>query len=97
MGEDGNGAGAIFASDGQSEFTPIATPNTGPLRAVAALSESNAWAIGDGGSILHFDGSAWQTVASPTNENLLGIAFGPTGMGWIVGEAGVSLQLQNGQ
>ncbi|MBM79653.1 MAG: hypothetical protein CMJ78_03540 [Planctomycetaceae bacterium] len=97
VGQDGSGNGVIFASDGIASFSPVATPTTGPLRAIAALSESHAWAVGDGGTILHFDGSAWQSVSSPTTSNLTAIAFGPTGAGWIVGEDGVSLRLQNEQ
>src|SRR5262249_47537758 len=48
--------------------TPIdvASPTLDTLRAVHVESEYSAWAVGDGGTILHWDGSRWWPVATAT-------------------------------
>jgi hypothetical protein len=38
-----------------------------PLYAVWGLSPENVWAVGDQGTIVHWDGTEWQKVQSPVN------------------------------
>jgi hypothetical protein len=49
---------AIMHYDG-SNWTQTAIPDTHGLLDVAALSPTNAWALGFDGSLLHWDGTAW--------------------------------------
>ena len=44
------------------------------LHDVWAASKVDAWAVGFRGAILHFDGSRWSIVASPTRHTLYGIS-----------------------
>jgi hypothetical protein len=46
-----------------SNWNPVAIPDTGGLLDVAALSPTNAWALGVSGQVLHWDGAAWTIVA----------------------------------
>jgi hypothetical protein len=49
------------------------------------LDELNAWAVGDSGTILHWDGTSWSTVSSPTADNLYSVFFVDASTGWAVG------------
>ena len=53
------------------------SPTTSNLNGLVMLSSSNGWAVGKGGTILHFDGSSWSIVPSSTSIDLLGVSFGP--------------------
>ncbi len=52
------------------------------------LSMLNAWAVGDGGTIVMWDGSSWSTVNSPTTMNLYSVVFTEAANGWAVGGSG---------
>lgn len=67
-------------------FTPCAE-NT-PLFAIAGDETGCAWAVGDDGMILAFDGHAWQPQTSPTRANLRGITRAPGGRLFAVGGEG---------
>ncbi len=73
--------------DQQSQrFTPC-FENT-PLFAITGDENGRAWAVGDDGAILAFDGQAWQQQTSPTRVNLRGIARAPGGRLFAVGGEG---------
>ena len=63
-------------------------PDVGPLTAVAATGDDNAWALGPSGAILHWDGGQWQTVVTALQDGgavLHGLAaLGPNDV-WAVG------------
>ena len=44
------------------------------LRAVWGSSKSDVFAVGDNGTILHFDGSRWRPMSSGTTEHLHGVS-----------------------
>lgn len=48
----------------------------------------NAWAVGDGGIIVFWDGSSWTTQDSPTALNLYSVIFTDVNNGWAVGGSG---------
>ena len=58
-----------------------------PVRAVVAPSDTNVWAVGDAGLILHRDGSGWHEMSSPVpGANLTTIQmFGSGTEGWAAG------------
>ena len=61
------------------------------LIAVWGSSSKDVWAVGDAGTILHFDGKAWTQVESGTTESLLGVVgHGPDDV-WAVGEKATML------
>jgi len=70
-----------------------------PLLAVAFAGASSAFAVGQSGVILDWDGSAWSEDAqslSLTHSQLNAVAFGASGEGWAVGANGTILHY-NGQ
>jgi len=55
------------------------------LNAVEYLAVDNAWAVGDGGRIIHWNGTSWQIFSSPTTDSLRGIKMITLTEGWAVG------------
>jgi hypothetical protein len=88
----------------QWTVVPSPSPDTqlNELRAVAALSAGDAWAVGFRGGtraetpletlVLHWDGSSWSRVASPNVDGGANQLFGITALAaddiWAVGAAG---------
>jgi photosystem II stability/assembly factor-like uncharacterized protein len=73
------------------------TAYTGRLRAVDAVSATDAWAVGDAGLVLHWNGSAWvRSAAGVTTAQLNGVAFTDALNGWAVGNAGTVLRTTDG-
>jgi hypothetical protein len=77
------------------DMTAINTnsPTTSNLNAVAIVSNassptlmnSEAWAVGDSGTIIMWNGTNWETVNSPTSTNLYGIVMVNSSAGLAVG------------
>jgi hypothetical protein len=56
----------LFMHWNGAAWTAVPGPTrSGRFYAVAALSRSNAWAVGEGPVIAHWDGARWRVVASP--------------------------------
>ena len=73
------------------------SPTNRTLRAVAAIREDHAVAVGDGGIILVFSEGQWRVAPAPgITEDLLAVAFGRTGVAWAVGHHGITLRLAAG-
>jgi len=49
------------------------------------VGPDDGWAVGDGGTILHWDGEAWTQLASPTDSHLFSVAMVGSDDGWAVG------------
>jgi len=69
----------------------VESPTDKDLYSVFALSEDNAWAVGDSGVIIHWDGETWSLVESPTSERLNSVYFVSPDDGWVVGNSGIIL------
>jgi hypothetical protein len=52
------------------------------------VAQNDGWAVGNMGTIVHWNGTQWRTVASPTATNLLSVAMANDDSGWAVGKAG---------
>jgi photosystem II stability/assembly factor-like uncharacterized protein len=76
-------------------WTEVMT-TTATLYSVDAVSADDVWAVGDGGTILHYDGLNWTAVSSPTTNNLRRITMLSSDEGWIVGYSGTILYYTNG-
>jgi hypothetical protein len=64
------------------------------LTSVAFAGPSSAFAIGQFGTILHWDGTAWSVDPASsqlTDVALNSVAFAPDGQGWAVGDQGTIL------
>jgi hypothetical protein len=67
-------------------WAPMELPATTPtVNWVYGFSEDDVWAVGDGGTALHFDGAAWRPVATPTDQNLWGVWGAAPDDLWAVG------------
>ena len=49
---------------------------------------STGWAVGEAGTTMRWDGSAWTVVPSPTLENLYAVHVGGSNDVWAVGANG---------
>lgn len=67
-------------------------PQGNHLRAVFSVSETDAWAVGDFGTILRWDGARWRDVPSGTIANLFAVWAGSERDAWAVGERGTVLR-----
>ena len=70
-------------------------PCRNALYSVAVVPGSggnDVWAVGAKGSILHWDGSVWSKVVSPTTERLRSIAMARTNLGLAVGYNGKAVK-----
>ncbi len=79
-----------------SNITSVTSPTIINLNAVAVvnnltanpagdLNSLNAWAVGDAGVIVYWNGNSWATVSSPTTANLYSVVFNNDTNGWAVG------------
>jgi hypothetical protein len=80
----------VFIVNSPGGDVGVATPGTmnvheSSLRAVAPVSDTEAFAVGDDGLIEHFQDGTWTTMASPTTGHLSAVvALGPSNA-WAVG------------
>lgn len=65
-----------------------ACPENSPLFAIIGDENGRAWAVGDDGMIIAFDGSQWNVQTSTTRTNLRGITRTPNGRLFAVGGEG---------
>ncbi|MGD6850533.1 MAG: hypothetical protein ACQCN6_00560 [Candidatus Bathyarchaeia archaeon] len=88
-----------IAAAQDASLNSVTSPTTTNLNAVCVvnnatnggsndLTQLNAWAVGDGGTIVFWDGMSWTTVTSPTSANLYSVAFSDVNNGWAVGGSG---------
>jgi photosystem II stability/assembly factor-like uncharacterized protein len=68
------------------DYPPPAT-----LYDVALLAADDGWAVGEGGLIAHWDGTAWALATSPTTHTLRALQFLSPVNGWAVGDQGTVL------
>ena len=61
------------------------------LNGVTLVSQNDAWAVGEGGGIYHWNGTDWRRVASPTTSTLNAVSMVSATDGWAVGEHGTIL------
>ncbi len=66
------------------------------LSAVAMVSATEGWAVGQEGVIAHYHNGAWARVRSPTNQALQSIVMLSPTEGWAIGNNGTILHYQSG-
>jgi hypothetical protein len=54
------------------------------LYAIDVLPGGQAWAVGDAGGILHFDGAAWSPATSPVSNTLVDVVISSPFEGWAI-------------
>ena len=92
---DNGAAVRITGADADTPEIAVTNPSTwNRLSGVWAVSDTEAWAVGGDGTILHNTGAsfAWERVKDvPTSEHLNAIAGSSSSDIWAVGNAGVVL------
>ena len=83
----------VFAQT--SSINSVTSPTTNNLNSVFLvnnitatnndLTALDAWAVGDSGTIVRWNGNSWATVTSPTTMNLYSVFFVNSSNGWAVG------------
>ena len=68
-----------------------ATGTTSYLCDISAVDAAHVWAVGDGGTILFFDGSSWTSQVSGTANLLYGVSTLDAAHVWAVGNGGTIL------
>jgi len=53
------------------------------------MNPEDGWAVGHRGTIIHYNGTQWQLVDSPTKSRLNDVYFIASNDGWAVGDSGV--------
>jgi photosystem II stability/assembly factor-like uncharacterized protein len=66
------------------------------LNAVNHVDENHAWAVGDQGKIVFWDGHHWNRQASNCTNTLRSVSFSDPYHGWAVGDSGRLLGFENG-
>jgi hypothetical protein len=59
------------------------------LTSVWGSSASDVWAVGYGGLVIHYDGTAWSRVDAGTTNDLHGVSGTSASDAWLVGEMGL--------
>eukprot|EP00047_Mylnosiga_fluctuans_P016685 m.55830 g.55830 ORF g.55830 m.55830 type:complete len:2286 (-) comp6720_c0_seq1:67-6924(-) len=94
------GAGVFAVSKGFGKDWTTAAAAQGSINAMAALSESVVYAVGNNGAIFQQTTEGAGFVAAPQSgafaADLLAISFSSAGVGWIVGSNGFSARLDVG-
>ncbi len=93
VGETGS-AIRITGADGASPTVEVMNPLTwSVLNGVWAVSDTEAWAVGARGLVIHNVGATfgWQVMEVPTDEHLYAVAGSSSSDVWAVGDKGVVL------
>lgn len=69
----------------------LPAPQGETLRAVWGAAANDVWAVGDGGVVLHFDGSVFTAAERATDHDLLAVHGSSASDVWAVGQGGVVL------
>ncbi len=71
-------------------------PQGNPIRGIWATSATDIWAVGDFGTLLHYNGTAWQVLDSPSNDNLRAVWASSASDIFVVGDGGRILRSTGG-
>ncbi len=85
-------ASTIFRGDANGNWSPEVVPGVSRLWDVFAASNDDVYAVGDSGTILHYDGAAWSIIGAPTTLDLKSVWVDGSGVVTITGADGVILE-----
>jgi hypothetical protein len=87
--EQTKGSGKVVSSDYWTWQNPLPTGNA--LYGLWGSSSTDVFAVGQHGTILHYDGSSWSGMQSGTTNYLAGVSGNSASNVYAVGEAGTIL------
>jgi len=68
-----------------AEWHVISSPTSRNLTAISGSHSDNLWAVGDEGTVVHYDGRCWTDIGSPTTYALSGVWTAAPDDVWVVG------------
>ena len=71
--EDGDSGSTIYHYDGNWRLMRFEDDPVASLDGVWGSSDSDVFAVGDNGTILHYNGTTWSRMSSGTNQYLFGV------------------------
>jgi len=80
-----------FAACERMGFSPMSFDGNAYLYSVWGTSTEDLFAVGYGGGIMHYDGTTWTAMASPTTDALYGVWGAASNDVWAVGRGGLVL------
>src|SRR6185369_11322025 len=83
---------AACTGDGWCWVFPL--PHGNYLRGVWGSSSSDVWAVGDGGTLMHWDGARWATTLGSTQGRWYGLWGSAANDVWVVGLNGRNAAVQ---
>jgi hypothetical protein len=66
------------------------------FRGVKAINRNDAWAVGDRGNIIHWNGVGWNSVSSGVTKTLYGVDCTSSSNCWAVGASKTFVRMVNG-
>ena len=81
------GASSILRCTSVSSCTPDPVTGIDSLFGIWGSSATNAWAVGAHGKIMHFDGTQWTSVATPTSNKLVRVWGSSASSVWALGDS----------
>lgn len=79
----------LAPTGGSGSWSDAPRPTGSNLYGVDVVAENDAWAVGQGGKVLHWDGANWTAVAFPnTGIDLFAVDAVSTSEVWVVGKGG---------
>jgi photosystem II stability/assembly factor-like uncharacterized protein len=93
--QEGWATGATFSSTGSPQKAMLVhytggswqeIPVSTPMFGLFFTSPTNGWAVGLHGAIMHYDGTSWTSVTSPTTYVLRDVVLSSANDGWAVGD-----------
>jgi hypothetical protein len=83
--------GVIVRRTPYESWVALESPSKAPLLDIDGTGAKDLWAVGGGGTVLHFDGAQWRPVDSGTREGLVAVAAAAPDNVWAVGTRGTAL------
>lgn len=78
----------VLPVSAQSMLSEWTSPTKVSLYSVFMVSQGDGWAVGDEGTIIHWDGGKWSNVTSPVVSRLNSVFMFNASDGWAVGYEG---------
>lgn len=87
---------SLWRWNGQT-LSPDHQPQIGesPLLSISGSAPADVWAVGERGTVMHWDGSSWSQDSLPTLKTLRAVRAEPQTV-WVVGDTGSILQRTGG-
>ena len=81
----GTEAEVAAASPRSLRWTTVSSPVTATLNSVAMVSANDGWAVGEYGTLLHYDGNSWSPSSLPVTTTLWSVSMSSANNGWALG------------